>query len=170
MIRLDGSLQYICTLSHLTTYLHALDNIEKGLFNDGPILVLEDDSKLDLHFMEKANSVIKWLTYTDPNWGLLGFGYSNAQNYFFNDIKSDVLAIRVNRYSYTHAYVLRSASMLKLFLQIGNIPNVPVIDIMWHPLTRYWITPLHAYVYSKNDMAIQYRESVGEFTSDVRVY
>jgi len=136
--------------SHMNVWLHAIDSVKENRREDGAILIFEDDVIVSKNFKQITSALVGTLNKIDPNWIILGLGYSA------NHIPSAKIPFVLDRnlgFGCLHGYILRNIHAAQLMFDVLNTPSVGINDHVWWKLVQ--TTKYTSYVYAPNDIVNQ---------------
>lgn len=140
------------TFSHMQVWLKSYDLVASGSKVDGPVLIFEDDVLFNKEILVVAPKLINYLNFHDPDWAILGLGYSA------NHMPTRVIPYLLDKdmgFGCLHAYVFKNAATAKHFFDYYNTRNVVLVDHFWWNLVQSG--KYNSYVYAPNDLTTQLR-------------
>jgi GR25 family glycosyltransferase involved in LPS biosynthesis len=141
---------FACTLSHLHAMLYGLDTISNGKATDGPILILEDDSIMDAHFVSRTNHLIAKMNEINEDWELLILGCNKILNSKGTD--KDILHKCLEAYG-AHAHLYKDGKALQKAFAFLNSSKFQYADVWWWEQSKS--EKYSVYVYKKNNLIVQ---------------
>lgn len=111
--------------------LQAIDNVQQGLAEDGPILIFEDDVTFYSSFRVALYNAIHMLNYFRPVWKLLAMDWAYARGR--SSLVHNLLD-QASCYLNNHAYVVANAATVQMLFDGYNAAGIKPADWAWHEL------------------------------------